>query len=73
MVAAFVSQLGSMHQENLLDGAVVKITEVFTPDHENRTIQCLYHHNRGYAYAIAVRSNWCLSIVTTCDASTINK
>ena len=42
---------------HLLDGAVVKITEVFTPDHENHTMQCLYHHNCGYTYAIVVCSN----------------
>jgi hypothetical protein len=32
---------------HLLDGAVVEITEVFTPDHENRTMRRLYHNNRG--------------------------
>ena len=30
---------------HLLDGAVVTITKVFTSDHENHTMQCLYHHN----------------------------
>ena len=40
-----------------LDGAVVKITEVFMPDHGNRSIQCLYHHNHGYAYAVVESLN----------------
>ena len=34
-----------------LDGAIVKIVEVFTADHPNSTMRCLFHHNRGYAYA----------------------
>ena len=35
-----------------LDGAVVRIFEVFSADHENRTMRCLFHHNCGYAYAV---------------------
>ena len=34
-----------------LDGAIVRITHVFTPESINRSMRCLYHHNRGYAYA----------------------
>ncbi len=37
-----------------LDGAVVEIVSVFTPDSENRSMRRLYHHNRGYAYAIVL-------------------
>jgi len=36
----------------LLDGAVVKITDIFTLDHENWSMRCLYHYNHGYAYAV---------------------
>ena len=34
-----------------LDGAIVLITQMFTPESENRCMWCLYHQNRGYAYA----------------------
>ena len=34
-----------------LDGAIIKIVEVFTSDHPNSTMCHLFHHNRGYAYA----------------------
>ena len=34
-----------------LNGVVVCVVDVFTSDHENRAIQRLFHHNRGYAYA----------------------
>jgi hypothetical protein len=37
-----------------LDGAVVKITDVFTAEHENRTMRRLFFHNRGYTYAIVL-------------------
>jgi len=37
-----------------LDGAIVKIVEVFTADHQNSTMRRLFHHNRGYAYANAL-------------------
>ena len=33
------------------DGAIVLITQKFTPESENRSMRRLYHHNRGYAYA----------------------
>ena len=36
----------------LLDGAVVKITAIFTPDHENQSMRRLYNYNHGYAYAV---------------------
>ncbi len=35
-----------------LDGAIVKITAFFTLDHEDQSMQCLYHYNHGYAYAV---------------------
>jgi len=34
-----------------LDGAIIKIVEVFTADHPNSTMRRLLHHYRGYAYA----------------------
>jgi hypothetical protein len=34
-----------------LDGAIVKIVEVFTADCLNSTMRHLFHHNHGYAYA----------------------
>ena len=33
-----------------LNGAVVRVVDVFTSDHENLAVCCLFHHNRGYAY-----------------------
>jgi hypothetical protein len=35
-----------------LDGAIVKIIEVFMADHPNSTMCRLFHHNHGYAYSI---------------------
>jgi hypothetical protein len=29
-----------------LDGAAIEIVSVFTPDSKNRSMHCLYHHNR---------------------------
>ena len=37
-----------------LDGAIVKLTDVFTADHENRSMRYLFHRNCGYAYAVVV-------------------
>ena len=37
-----------------LDGAVVKITEVFTAEHANLTMRRLFFHNCGYANAVVV-------------------
>ena len=37
-----------------LDGATVKITEVFTAEHVNCMMQHLFFHNCGYAYAVVV-------------------
>jgi len=37
-----------------LDGATVKITEVFTAEHVNRMMRRLFFHNCGYAYAVVV-------------------
>ena len=37
-----------------LDGATVKITEMFTTEHVNRMMRRLFFHNCGYAYAIVV-------------------
>jgi hypothetical protein len=34
-----------------LDGAIVKIVEVFMADHPNSAMRRLFHHNHGYAYA----------------------
>ena len=33
----------------LLDGVVVRVFEVFTPEHPNSHCRSLYHRNRGYA------------------------
>jgi hypothetical protein len=32
-----------------LNGAIVRMVEVFLPDNPNITMRHLYHHNRGYA------------------------
>jgi hypothetical protein len=40
----------------LLDGALLCVTEVFLPDTENRSMSALYYHNRGYAYAETVKN-----------------
>ena len=40
----------------LLDGALLRITEVFLPDTANRSMRQLYHRNRGYAYADVVQN-----------------
>ena len=37
-----------------LDGAVLRITDVVTPDCANSSMRALYHHNHGYAYAEVV-------------------
>ena len=37
-----------------LDGAILRITDVFTPDCTNSSMRALYHRNRGYAYAEVV-------------------
>ena len=34
-----------------LDGAILRITDVFTPDCTNSSMRALYHCNHGYAYA----------------------
>ena len=34
-----------------LDGAILRITDVVTPDCANSSMRALYHRNRGYAYA----------------------
>ena len=34
-----------------LDGAIVRIFEVYTPDHPNSYCHALYHRNYGYALA----------------------
>ena len=33
-----------------LNGVVVSVVDVFTSDHENRSVRQLFHHNHGYAY-----------------------
>ena len=40
----------------LLDGALLRITEVFLPDTANMSMRQLYHRNRGYAYADVVQN-----------------
>ena len=37
-----------------LDGSIVKLTDVFTAEHENRSMRYLFHRNCGYAYAVVV-------------------
>jgi hypothetical protein len=37
-----------------LDGAIVKITDVSSTDHENLSMYHLFHCNRGYASAVAL-------------------
>ena len=34
-----------------LDGALVRLLEVYTPEHPNSHCRALYHRNRGYAIA----------------------
>ena len=45
----------SLHPEGendcCLDGAIVKIVEIFMADHPNSMMHQLFHHNCGYAYA----------------------
>ena len=43
-----------------LDGMIVLLVEVFTADHDNRSMHRLFHHNRGYAYADV----FCMAIVS---------
>ena len=38
-----------------LDGALVRLVAVYSPEHENRTARRLYHHNRGYAVGEVVQ------------------
>jgi len=33
-----------------LNGVVVCVVDVFTSDHENRSVRRLFRHNHGYAY-----------------------
>ena len=37
-----------------LDGALVQRTYVFIPEDMNRSMECLYHRNRGYVYAVVL-------------------
>ena len=51
MAVALHLQQVSMHWVKRgvrLDGAAVGVIIVYLPDHENRTVQRLYHHNSGY-------------------------
>ena len=41
---------------SLLDGKLVRVFEVFTPEHPNSHCRALYHRNRGYALAEIVVS-----------------
>ena len=47
-VAQEVSAAGNATR---LDGAIVCIGTVFTSDHKNRSMRCLFHQKRRYAYA----------------------
>ncbi len=40
----------------LLDSALLCVTEVFLPDTANRSMRALYYRNRGYAYAEIVEN-----------------
>ena len=40
----------------LLDGALLHITEVFLPDTANRSTRQWHHRNHGYAYADVVKN-----------------
>jgi hypothetical protein len=40
-----------------LDGAIVRIVDVFLPNNPNRTARRLYHHNRGYAIGEIVNNS----------------
>jgi len=40
----------------LLDGALLRVTEVFLPDTANRSMRALYYRNHGYAYAEIVKN-----------------
>ena len=40
----------------MLDGVVVRLFEVFMPEHPNSYCRALYHRNRGYALAEIVDS-----------------
>ena len=37
-----------------LDGALVKITDVYLPDSVNSSMRMLYHRNHGYATAVTM-------------------
>jgi len=62
MGAVFVLQQGSMQpggNDQWLDGTIVKLTDVFTAEHKNRSMHYLFHRNCGYAYAVVVSyANW---------------
>ena len=38
----------------VLDGALLRITDVFLCDDPNKSMRALYHRNRGYAYAVTL-------------------
>ena len=40
-----------------LDGSLVRITAVFLPDSENRSMRALFHYNHYYIYAEIVDPN----------------
>ena len=42
---------------NQYANALVQLTDVFHPEVANRSMRRLYHHNRGYAYAVVLQSN----------------
>ena len=40
--------------DHRLDGSIVKLTDIFTAEHKNRSMCYLFHRNCGYAYAVVV-------------------
>jgi hypothetical protein len=47
-------EYGAGDNDLRLDGAIVRIVEVFSADHEIRSMRRLFHHNRGYDYAVVM-------------------
>ena len=49
-----VREYAAGNNDHRLDGAIVRITYVFTANHENCSMCRLFHHNHGYAYAVVL-------------------
>ena len=39
---------------HVLDGALLRITDVFLCDDPNKSMRALYHQKRGYGYAVTL-------------------